>query len=151
MGTEIACLSGDTLSGLRDKYLHENRCIALSQKVNDEYGKFIADMKKEPVDVIIESAYEIVSKDNIAMYCQEYNIELSEKQFAALMSSQNTLDEVYREWCDNGEWHGIDDIGLALEETADRIQISLDRKTSEQKAAPVPEQKQAVKPKNKSR
>ena len=151
MGTEIVCLSCDMLSGLRDKYLHENRCIALSQKVNDEYGKFIADMKKESAEVIIESAYEIVSKDNIAMYCQEYNIELSEKQFAALMSSQNTLDEVYREWCDNGEWHGIDDIGLALEETADRIQISLDRKTSEQKAAPVPEQKQAVKPKNKSR
>ena len=151
MGTEIACLSGDTLSGLRDKYLHENRCIALSQKVNDEYGKFIADMKKEPVDVIIESAYEIVSKDNIAMYCQECNVELSEKQFAALMSSQNTLDEVYREWCDNGEWHGIDDIGLALEETADRIQISIDRKISEPKAESVPEQKQAVKPKNKSR
>ena len=151
MGTEIACLSGDMLSGLRDKYLHENRCIALSQKVNDEYGKFIADMKKEPADVIIESAYEIVSKDNIATYCQECNVELSEKQFSALMSSKNTLDEVYREWCDNGEWHGIDDIGLALEETADRIQISLDRKISEQKAEPVPEQKQAVKPKNKSR
>lgn len=151
MGTEIVCLSGDTLSGLRDKYLHENRCIALSQKLNEEYGKFIADMKKEPVDVIIESAYEIVSKDNINMYCQECNVELSEKQFAALMSSKNTLDEVYREWCDNGEWHGIDDIGLALEETADRIQISIDRNISEQKAEPVPEQKQAVKPKNKAR
>lgn len=151
MGTEIVCLSGDTLRGLRDKYLHENLCIALSQKLNEEYGKFIADMKKEPVDVIIESAYEIVSKDNIATYCQECNVELSEKQFTALMSSKNTLDEVYREWCDNGEWHGIDDIGLALEETADRIQISLDRKISEQKAEPVPEQKQAVKPKNKAR
>ena len=108
-------------------------------------------MKKEPADVIIESAYEIVSKDNINMYCQEYNINLSEKQFAALMSSKNTLDEVYREWCDNGEWHGLDDIGLALEETADRIQISIDRKNAEQKAEPVLEQKQAVKPKNKSR
>lgn len=155
MGTEIVCLSGDTLSGLRDKYLHENRCIALSQKVNDEYGKFIADMKKELVDVIIESAYEIVSKDNIATYCQECNVELSEKQFAALMSSKNTLDEVYREWCDNGEWHGIDDIGLALEETADRIQISIDRKIAEKKQTEIPEnvsaEKQAVKPKNKSR
>lgn len=151
MGTEIACLSGDMLSGLRDKYLHENCCIALSQKINDEYGRFIADMKKESADVIIESAYEIVSKDNINMYCREYNVELSEKQFAALMSSKNTLDEVYREWCDNGEWHGIDDIGLALEETADNIQISIDRKISEQKAELVLEQKQAVKPKGKAR
>ena len=85
------------------------------------------------------------------MYCEEYDLKLSEKQFIALMSSKNTLDEVYRKWCDNGEWHGIDDIGLALEETADRIQISLDRKIAEQKAEPVPEQKQAVKPKNKAR
>jgi len=155
MGTEIACLSGDMLSGLRDKYLHENRCIALSQKVNEEYGKFIADMKKEPVDVIIESAYEIVSKDNINMYCQECNVELSEKQFAALMSSKNTLDEVYREWCDNGEWHGIDDIGLALEETADRIQVSIDRNIAEKNQTEIPEnisaEKQVVKPKKKSR
>lgn len=58
-------------------------------------------------------------------------------------------------WCDNGEWHGIDDIGLALEETADNIQISIDRKISEKKSAEIPEnisaEKQAVKPKNKSR
>ena len=151
MGVEISDLSGSTLSSLRNRYLQENRCIALSQKVNDEYKQFIADMKKEPAENIIQSAYEIVWKDNINMYCQEYNIDLSEKQFAALMSSKNTLDEVYREWCDNGEWHGLDDIGLALEETADRIQISIDRKNAEQKTEPVPEQKQAVKPKNKSR
>ena len=155
MGVEIASLSGDMLSGLRNKYLRENRCIALSQKVNEEYNQFIADMKKEPADVIIESAYEIVSKDNINMYCQEYNINLSEKQFSALLSSKNTLDEVYREWCDNGEWHGIDDIGLALEETADKIQISIDRNIAEKKSAEISEnisaEKQTVKPKNKAR
>lgn len=151
MGVEIASLSGDMLSGLRNKYLHENRCIALSQKVNEEYKQFIADMKKETADVIIESAYEIVSKDNIAMYCQEYNVVLSEKQFAALLSRKNTLDEVYEQWCQNGELHGLEDISLALEETADCIQISIDRDIAEKKAEPVPEQKQAVKPKNKSR
>ena len=85
------------------------------------------------------------------MYCEEYPINLTDKQFSALLSSKNTLDEVYREWCDNGEWHGLDDIGLALEETADRIQISIDRELAEKKAEPVPEQKQAVKPRNKSR
>lgn len=155
MGTEITCLSGDTLSGLRNKYLHENCCIALSQKVNEEYSKFIAEMKKEPAEIIIESAYEIVSKENIVMYCEEYPLNLSDKEFGALMTSKNTLDEVYREWCDNGEWHGIDDIGLALEETADRIQISIDRKIFEKKQTEIPEnissEKQAVKPKNKSR
>lgn len=136
-------LSGDKLSELREGFERKNLEVQLYKKVQSEYNKFIADMKKEPADVIIESAYEIVSKENILMYCEEYDLKLSEKQFTALMSSKNTLDEVYREWCDNGEWHGIDDIGLALEETADRIQISLDRK--------IAEQKQAVKPKNKAR
>lgn len=143
-------LSGDKLSELREGFDRKNLDVQLYKKVQSEYDKFIADMKKEPADVIIESAYEIVSKENILMYCEEYDLKLSEKQFAALMSSKNTLDEVYREWCDNGEWHGIDDIGLALEETADRIQISIDRNISEQKAEPVSEQKQAVKPKNKA-
>ncbi len=78
-------------------------------------------------------------------------MNLSDKEFDALMSSRNTLDEVYVEWCSNSELHGIDDIGLALEEAADNIQISIDRKIAEQKTEPVPEQKQAVKPKNKSR
>ena len=144
-------LSGDKLSELREGFDRKNLDVQLYKKVQSEYNKFIAEMKKEPADVIIESAYEIVSKENILMYCEEYDLKLSEKQFIALMSSKNTLDEVYRKWCDNGEWHGIDDIGLALEETADRIQISLDRKIAEQKAEPVPEQKQAVKPKNKAR
>lgn len=47
--------------------------------------------------------------------------------------------------------YGIDDIGLALEEAADNIQISIDREIAEQKAEPVLEQKQAVKPKSKAR
>ncbi|MDE6710454.1 MAG: DUF3848 domain-containing protein, partial [Oscillospiraceae bacterium] len=151
MGTEIAELSGSTLSMLRNRYLQENRCIALSQKVNDEYKQFIADMKKEPAENIIQSAYEIVWKDSIATYCEEYPLNLSERQFAALLSSKNTLDEVYEQWCQNAELHSLDDIGLALEETADNIQIPIDRDIAEQKAEPVPEQKQAVKPKNKSR
>lgn len=148
-------LSGDKLSELREGFDRKNLDVQLYKKVQSEYNKFIAEMKKEPADVIIESAYEIVSKENILMYCEEYDLKLSEKQFTALMSSKNTLDEVYRKWCDNGEWHGIDDIGLALEETADRIQISIDRKIAEKKSAEIPEnisdKKQAVKPKNKAR
>ena len=148
-------LSGDSLSEFRDEYIQKNRDVQLYNKVKSEYDEFIADMKKHPAEIIIESAYEIVSKENIVMYCEEYPISLTDKQFAALLSSKNTLDEVYREWCDNGEWHGIDDIGLALEETADRIQISIDRDIAEKKSAEISEnisaEKQPVKPKNKAR
>ncbi|MDE7304275.1 MAG: hypothetical protein K2N60_13260, partial [Oscillospiraceae bacterium] len=78
MGSDIVNLSGYKLSGLRKKYLQENRSIELSQKINDEYIKFIADMKKEPAENIIQSAYEIVWKDSIATYCEEYPLNLSE-------------------------------------------------------------------------
>ena len=148
-------LSGDSLSEFRQEYDRKNRDMQLYNKVKSEYDKFIADIKKEPAEIIIESAYEIVSKENIVMYCEEYPLNLSDKEFAALLSSKNTLDEVYREWCDNGEWHSIDDIGLALEETADKIQISIDRDIAEKKSAEIPEniseEKQTIKQKNKSR
>ena len=59
----------------------------------------------------------------------------------------------------NGELHGLEDIGIALEETADRIKVSLDREREMKQAAvdkvmeAAPEQKkeQAVMPKRKSR
>ena len=129
--------------------------MQLYNKVQGEYDEFISNMKKQPAEIIIESAYEIVSKENIVMYCEEYPLNMTDKEFAALLSSKNTLDEVYRQWCDNGEWQGLEDIGLALEETADRIQIAIDREIAEKKSAEIPEnisaEKQAVKPKNKAR
>ncbi len=148
-------LSGDSISEFRDEYIQKNRDVQLYNKVKSEYDGFIDDMKKHPAEIIIESAYEIVSKENIVMYCEEYPLSITDKQFAALLSSKNTLDEVYKEWCDNGEWHGIDDIGLALEETADRIKISIDRDIAEKKSAEISEnisaEKQPIKPKNKAR
>jgi len=85
---------------------------------------------------------------------------LTPQQYSALMSSKNTLADIYEQWCSNGELSGREDIELALHETADRIQISLDRETKEhtvQKIEPKPEpvieqkQEQAVKPKYKLR
>ena len=80
---------------------------------------------------------------------------LAASQFSAL-SSKNTLDDIFEQWCSNGELSGREDIELALHETADRIQISLDREAKEQsipKIGPILEQKQeqAIKPKHKSR
>lgn len=151
----MSSISGEKLAELRGDFVRRKFEIQLYDKVQGEYDKFIDKMKKEPAEVIIESAYEIVSKENITMYCQKYNVNLSEKQFSALLSSKNILDEVYKQWCDNGEWHGLEDIGLALEETADRIQISIDRENEKKKSAVISEnisaEKQTVKPKNKSR
>jgi hypothetical protein len=159
MGQDINELTGSKLADLHTDYVRENNSIALYDKVKSEYDSFIDNMKKEPAKNIIGSAYEIVKKEDITLYCQEYTPELTDKQYAALMSSKNTLDEVYEQWCNNGELHSLDDIGIALEETADRIQTSIDREKQLAKAVPmakkesVPElkQEQAVKPKHKAR
>lgn len=159
MGQNIGELTGDKLSELRYDYIAENYSVALYDKIKAEYDSFITDIKKEPADVIVESAYEIVIKDEITNYCQEYTPSLTEQQYEALLSSKNTLHEVYEQWCNNGELHGLEDIGIALEEAADRIKISLDRDREMKQATvdkvteAVPEQKkeQAVLPKRKSR
>lgn len=159
MGQNIGELTGDKLSELRSDYIAENYSVALYDKVKAEYDSFIADIKKELADVIVESAYEIVTKDEITNYCQEYTPRLTEQQYEALLSSQNTLHEVYEQWCNNGELHGLEDIGVALEETADRIKITLDRDKKMKQATidkvteAVPEQKKepTVLPKRKSR
>lgn len=159
MGQNIGELTGEKLSELRFDYITGNYSVALYDKVKAEYDSFIADIKKEPADVIVESAYEIVTKDEITNYCQEYMPKLTEQQYEALLSSKNTLHEVYEQWCNNGELHGLEDIGIALEETADRIKISLEREREMKQAAvdkvmeAAHEQKkeQAVLPKRKSR
>lgn len=159
MGQNIGELTGEKLSELRFDYITENYSVALYDKVKAEYDSFIADIKKESADVIVESAYEIVIKDEITNYCQEYTPRLTEQHYEALLSSKNILHEVYEQWCNNGELHGLEDIGIALEETADRIKVSLDREREMKQAAvdkvmeAAPEQKkeQTVMPKRKSR
>lgn len=149
MGQNIGELTGEKLSELRFDYITENYSVALYEKVKAEYDSFIADIKKESSDVIVESAYEIVIKDKITNYCQEHTPKLTEQQYEVLLSSRNTLHEVYEQWCNNGELHGIDDIGIALEGVADRIQISIDRR--DKLSEVVDEQKTEIKIKHKMR
>lgn len=155
-GTNINKYSGNELESMYDDFILECNSMALYNKLNSEYKAFIEDVKHEPPDKIIASAYAIVTKEEITSYCQENTSYLTSQQYLALMSSKNTLDDIFEQWCSNGELSGREDIGIALHETADRIQISLDRESKErtvQEIQPVLEQKQeqAVKPKHKSR
>ena len=97
----------------------------LYEKVQAEYDDFIAEMKGRSADEIIESAYQIVIKDEITTFCRECSPKLTYRQFEALLSSRNTLYEIFEQWCKNGELHGLADIGIAIEEAADRILVSL--------------------------
>lgn len=138
MGDNMSDLTGTDFAKLRKGFDHENMSELLYNKVKAEYDKFISDMQKEPVGVVIESAYEIVWKDNITQYLENENPDISQKQYAALMKSNNTLDEIYEEWCSNGVLHSYDDIGTALECTANAISYSLERNQKEQEREQPP-------------
>lgn len=109
----------------------------LFERVNEEYHTFISEIRQESADVLIQSAAAIVDKDRIRLYLKEFTPELTDEQYEALLSRKYPLDEIYEQWVKNGELNGLEDVGIALEETADRILISLER---EQPAAPVIEE-----------
>lgn len=159
-GTNINKYSGNELESMYNDFVLERNSMELYNKLNSEFKAFIEDVKHEPPDKIIASAYAIVTKEEITSYCQENTPYLTSHQYSALMSSKNTLDDIFEQWCSNGELSGREDIELALHETADRIQISLDREATERTAQKIeskPElvkeqkQEQVIKPKLKSR
>lgn len=102
----------------------------LSRKVSAEYDAFIEDMKKQPPEVIIDAAYEITWKDAINVFIENEDVHLSSKQLKALLSSQNSLDEIFEEWVHNGDLHTYSDLQIALDVTANNILTALDRQLS---------------------
>ena len=147
-------VTGEELAFLREKFVKSQYESKLYEKMQGEYYSFIADIKKKSPDEIVDSAYQIVNKKDILDYLAGQSPSLSEKQYAALLSSTNTLDEIYETWCTNSEFHALYDIGLAMEETADDMQYSIDRRQEEQakkheqtesKGAPAPEVQQKPK------
>jgi len=106
--------------------MNEKDYVALLyEKVQAEHDDFIAEMKGKPADEIITLAHQIVIKDEITVFCRDSSPKLTDRQFEALLSSKNTLYEIFEQWCKNGELHGLTDIGIAIEEAADRILVSL--------------------------
>ena len=96
----------------------------LANKVGDEWKAFLDNMKKESPAVLIESAYEISTKDNIQTYITEENLELTEKQINALLSRDNILEELYEEWNHNEYLNSYSDVSTLLEDTANAILVS---------------------------
>lgn len=127
MGEYLHDISGSVF----DELCNDFECVKLSDtlydKVKAEYDKFISDMQKGTTAAAIESAYEIVWKDNITQYLENENPNLSKKQYAALITSKNALDEIYEEWCSNGELHSYDDVEIAIKDTAKKMEFALER------------------------
>lgn len=99
----------------------------LANKVEAEWKMFLDDMKKETPAVLIESAYEISTKDNIQTYITEEKLELTEKQISALLSSKNTLADLYDDWTSDEYLNSYSDVAELLTLTADKINEAIDR------------------------
>lgn len=87
-------------------------------KIDKEYNMFIQDISKKETNVIIDRAYEIVSKEIIKDKLE--NQEFDEKELTALLKNENILDECYDEWMDTDANFG-ELIEYAVDERVERI------------------------------
>ncbi len=126
-GQQISDCTAEKLNDLREDFEIGKLANELNEKVCREYTKFIEDMKTHDAGYIIEMAYEIVWKDNINQFIENEPPCLSKKQYVALISAKNTLNELYMGWLSNGELHTYDDIEILLEDTAGDILTAIER------------------------
>ena len=73
------------------------------EKMQAELDRFIAELKTNSPDEIIESAYELTYKEDILQsfdFELDGNCPLSNEQAKALLSLKHPLDYLYQEWLD---------------------------------------------------
>ena len=68
----------------------------LEQKIDDEFEELKEDLKKCKPEVIIERAYEIVSKEEMTYVIKAKNYSIQELK--ALLKTDGILEECYDEW-----------------------------------------------------
>lgn len=114
-------------SDYHEKYDNITPEEKLADKVEAEWKAFLENMKKETPAVLIESAYEISTKDNIQTYITEEKLDLTEEQINALLSSKNILSELYDDWSSDEYLNSYSDVAELLKLTADKISESIER------------------------
>ena len=105
--------------------------VQLSERLSAEYNFFVSNLMNQKPEVIISSAYEINTKDNIRTYAENEELDLTDEQIKALLSSENVLNEAYQEWNKNESANSYDDVLTVLQDRADRILFSLERSEKE--------------------
>lgn len=105
--------------------------VQLFERLSAEYNFFVSNLMNQKPEVIISSAYEINTKDNIRTYAENEKLDLTDEQIKALLSSENVLNEIYQEWNKNESANSYDDVLTVLQDRADRILLSLERSEKE--------------------
>ena len=83
------------------EFSNEPLDVQLSERLSAEYNFFVSNLMNQKPEVIISSAYEINTKDNIRTYAENEELDLTDDQIKALLSSENVLNEIYQEWNKN--------------------------------------------------
>ena len=130
-GIDRTALTGQELETQYRYFSMERYSDKLVDKVAAEHKAFIEDISKQKPEDIIGAAYEIVIKEQIKMFMTEVPQFIPEKKTDALMSSKNTLDEIYKEWRSDDAFADTD-IEVIVENTADKLIAARER---EQKLA----------------
>ena len=113
------------------EFSNEPLDVQLSERLSSEYNFFVSNLMNQKPEVIISSAYEINTKDNIRTYAENEELDLTDEQIKALLSSENVLNEVYLEWNKNEFANSYDDVLTVLRDRADRILLSQERSEKE--------------------
>lgn len=125
---DINSLTTEALIHAYHDYHTEELNIELSRKVDKNYEAFICGVREKGVDEAIKCSYEITVKTNIQSFVDSEPADLSNKQYEALLSSDNPLDEIYSAWLKREYLRTYDDIPKAMEYAADSILSSYERK-----------------------
>ena len=97
----------------------------LDNKIDKEYEDLLADLRNSTPQVIIERAYEKVSKEEMIYRIKEKDYTINELKI--LLKQDNLLQECYDEWLDNdGGFHQV------LEDSVDeRIKFIIEESEKE--------------------
>ena len=107
-----------TSTDLEEKYRYfsmERYAKKLVSKVANEYNAFIDEVKRRKPEEIIKAAYELVIKEQIKVFMAEVPQLIPEDKTDALMSSENTLNDIYEQWLKDDDFFDTD-IEVIIEE-----------------------------------
>ncbi|MBR1421928.1 MAG: DUF3848 domain-containing protein [Ruminococcus sp.] len=104
-----------------------NENFSLSDVIKRNHFDFEEEMKTYSGKIVYDSAYEIVTKNEIAAYIENTQLDLTEEQHKTLLSSNNPLDEIYQTFLNNDHLRSYEDIDEAIQLTVSDMQESIAR------------------------
>lgn len=101
----------------------------LYEKMKNELDNFKSELKAKPPDEIIQSAYELVTKEDIlSLFEIEEDFDLQE--YKALLKTKKPLEYLYQEWLsyDGSVMDAIrDSVNFAIEKQIEHIKSRAER------------------------